>query len=158
MSEARSKSVIVFVDTKKDSYSKMPTIVQKGLSSEKAGRFIPKVVVTDTAVENSLAVIPYETLKSDAKKAFREVFKTASGDSDGGSGTNGYVGLAPRTTFSQENWTSADGRTIRATFVRLTGDDVTLTLANGKAATLSLDKFAEDSQKRAKELGAPPKS
>jgi len=55
--------------------------------------------------------------------------------------------------FVPEIWeSSTNGKTIKATFVSLNNDKITLKLTNGKLVTFSLDKLSEKSQQRAKAL------
>lgn len=54
------------------------------------------------------------------------------------------------------SWTSADGKTIKAGFVRLEGENVVLRLpANGKEASVALTRLSEASQKLARDCAAP---
>lgn len=54
------------------------------------------------------------------------------------------------------SWTSTEGKTIKAGFVRLEGDTVVLRLpANGKEAAVALSRLSEASQKLARDCAAP---
>ena len=54
------------------------------------------------------------------------------------------------------SWTNAEGKTIRAGFVRLDGDNVVLKMpANGQEVAYPLAKLNAESQQQAKEAGAP---
>ena len=51
-----------------------------------------------------------------------------------------------------EPWKDQRGRTIQATYVTSSESDVTLRLANGKAATIQLTTLSDESQARVKEI------
>jgi hypothetical protein len=51
-----------------------------------------------------------------------------------------------------ESWTGSNGKTLQARFVSLADDKVTLEMEDGKTHTLPLDRLAESSRNRAKEL------
>lgn len=54
------------------------------------------------------------------------------------------------------SWTSTEGKTIKAGFVRLEGETVVLRLpANGKEAAVALSRLSEASQKLARDCAAP---
>lgn len=54
------------------------------------------------------------------------------------------------------SWTSTEGKTIKAGFVRLEGDTVVLRLpANGKEAAVAMSRLSEASQKLARDCAAP---
>lgn len=57
--------------------------------------------------------------------------------------------------FEAERWTNSEGKAIRATFVSLDGENITLIIARKKnPSTFPLNKLNEVSQDRAKELAA----
>jgi len=57
--------------------------------------------------------------------------------------------------FELEPWTNTEGKAIKATFVSLTGEDITLAMPRKKnPSTFPLTKLNEASQTRAKELAA----
>lgn len=51
-----------------------------------------------------------------------------------------------------ESWTGSNGKTLQARFIRLVDDKVTLEMEDGKTYTLPLDRLAESSRERAREL------
>lgn len=54
------------------------------------------------------------------------------------------------------SWTSTEGKTIKAGFVRLEGENVVLRLpANGQEASVALSRLSEASQKLARDCAAP---
>ncbi len=53
---------------------------------------------------------------------------------------------------AMETWIGNNGKSIQATFIALTGDQISLELKNGKTSSFPLSRLAEESQKRAKEL------
>ncbi len=56
-------------------------------------------------------------------------------------------------TFAEETWESAqNGKSMQATFVSLTGDNITLKKANGQTVTFSTSHLSEKSRQRAEEL------
>ena len=54
--------------------------------------------------------------------------------------------------FEMESWTNTKGKTIRAQFVSLEGEQITLKKADGKTVSFKLSLLSEKSQERAKEL------
>ena len=138
---AKSKAVVVYLSTKKDSQSDFPKAVQGLISSPEAGKFIPKLALTDSAASEPIGVISYKALKADARDALRDVFKAAEPEEE----------AVSKVSFSPESWTSADGRELTATFRSLSGDQVTLILEKGTSTSLPLSRLSAKSQERAKE-------
>jgi len=62
--ELKSSTILVYVRNKND----MPKNVAKTLS--KRGKFIPKVAVYDSAIEEELGLVIYEEIKKDGGDAF----------------------------------------------------------------------------------------
>lgn len=60
----------------------------------------------------------------------------------------------PMAELKAENWTNSKGQTVKATFVKLDGEKITLRLANGKESTFNLNVLSTESIARAKELAA----
>ncbi len=59
-------------------------------------------------------------------------------------------------TVVVETWeSSTNNKTIRASFVSLDGNSVSLKLETGKVVTFSMDKLSKKSQSRARELSSP---
>ena len=52
-----------------------------------------------------------------------------------------------------QTWTSVDGRSIQAKFVRMEGDDVVIQRNDGQTFTLPLSKLSPESQELAKKRG-----
>jgi hypothetical protein len=71
----RSKSVIVFVNTKdqENNWKLLPKAVQASLSG--GGNFIPKIAVTDATAETTTASLSYTAYKADNRKSIRELKK-----------------------------------------------------------------------------------
>ncbi len=75
---------------------------------------------------------------------------------DGGSNvaSKSSSGLMPRTEtppHSQPmNWTNAEGKTIRASFVKIIGEKITLRMANGKSYEIAMSTLSADSQLQAR--------
>ena len=70
----KSKSVIIYVESDQASQASLPSIVLAAMNG--GGNHIPKVVVTDAAVESATATITYDTYKADERKSLKE-FKKA---------------------------------------------------------------------------------
>lgn len=92
---------------------------------------------------------------SDIKKITEWISEGASFDKDAPK-------LAVATTAPKKDlppimsWTNAEGKTIKAGFVRLDGENVVLRLpANGAEASVPLAKLSEASQKLARDCAAP---
>ena len=64
-------------------------------------------------------------------------------------GTAAPMAAAPAAS-APTSWTSSDGKTIEATFVRLAGDQITLRLPNGTDYTFPLTRLSPESQTQAK--------
>lgn len=147
----KSSFVLVFVDSSKGDFNKLPDPAKQALGSSEAGNFIPKMAVLDPEVKDSFGVIPYEALKEgrsafrDVKKKVRDFFENA-----------GKSASATAKSTSMEPWTSADGRAIQAKFLKLEGSTVSLLLSNGQTFNCPMDKLSEGSRKRAEELAANP--
>ncbi len=55
---------------------------------------------------------------------------------------------------SVQQWVNAEGKKIRATFVRLQGNSVMLKLENGRTVSYPLSKLSKESQKQARDLSS----
>lgn len=64
--ELGSKTIMVYVR----STGELPATVKDAL---RPGKFIPKIAVFDPTLTNTLGTVTYESVKDDARKAFREV-------------------------------------------------------------------------------------
>lgn len=62
----KSKAVIVYVDSPSTTsvWPTLPSAVKKGLE---AGKFIPKIAITDASTENLITSLNYDTYKQDNK-------------------------------------------------------------------------------------------
>ena len=147
---AKSKTILVYLSTKKDNSASFPKGVLDAFKMEGAGKFIPKLAITNSSGEEAIAIVGYETLKVDAKGAIRDALKASEPEE-----AESASALADRPSFSQENWTSSEGATIAATFRSLDGENLTLILADGRTTVLPLARLSEESQTRAKELANP---
>lgn len=67
--EFKNKAILVNVDKLEEA----PETVSKLLSSR--GKYVPKVAIFDSAVKEDIALLTYEDIKENGKKAFREVLK-----------------------------------------------------------------------------------
>lgn len=147
----KSSFVLVFVDSSKGDYNKLPAPAKQALSSSEAGNYIPKMAVLDPEVKESFGAIRYEALKEgrtafrDVKKKVKEFFENA-----------GKTASAAGKPASAEAWTSADGRTLQAKFVKKEGSTVSLLLENGQMFNCPIEKLSEGSRKRAEELASNP--
>jgi hypothetical protein len=74
ISAVKSKTVIVYVNStsNKESLSKLPEFVQQAFM---AGKYIPKLVVTDSAVSKVCASLTYEAYKEDDSKSIHSLRK-----------------------------------------------------------------------------------
>lgn len=59
----------------------------------------------------------------------------------------------PATPAPMQTWTSADGKTIQASFVRLEGENVVIKRSDGIVFTLPLSRLSPESQEQAKNSG-----
>ena len=138
------------MDSSKDDFSKLPNAAKSALSSSEAGRLIPRVAVLDPELKETFAAIPYEALH-DGRSAFRDVKKKVK---------TFFEAAAKNSTASKspanEAWTSADGRTIQAKFVKKEGSTVSLLLTNGQMFQCPVEKLSDGSRQRVEELAAKP--
>lgn len=92
---------------------------------------------------------------SDIKKITEWIVEGASFEKNDGS--KPMVVAAPKKDLPPiMSWTNAEGKTIRAGFVRLDGENVVLRMpANGQEVPYPLAKLSAESQKQAQDAGAP---
>ncbi len=72
--QLKSETIIVYADSKKGR-GKLPKIVAEALSSPKAGKYVPKVVVLDPDMTNVICIVPYARNENERKKLFQEAKK-----------------------------------------------------------------------------------
>lgn len=70
----KSKTVIVYLDSSNSApyWANLSPPVREGLI---AGKFIPKIVVTDATGENVIAALTYEEFKTDSRGSIRKMKK-----------------------------------------------------------------------------------
>jgi hypothetical protein len=139
----KDDSVIVFINGL-DLYDS-PDLVQTSMTSGLAlGSPLPIVATFDAALKKELGVVPYRMMKdANGFTAVKAAIAMNRGEE-----------VAPEKLAQAlpEMWKDSRGRTMRATFVKSAGDDVTFLLRNGKQSTLKLSDLSEASQKRVAEL------
>ena len=100
-----------------------------------------------------------EPLSAKEVKLLRQwIEEGASLDGKTGSSTKPSSGLQPRTPEGPpaplQDWTSTDGKTIKARYVRMSGDAVVIKTADNKSWKVPLSKLDAASQARAKAAAA----
>jgi len=151
----KSKSVVVYANSPED-WSSLPSIVQTALKSEASGKFIPKTVVVDAALSQTLAIVPYargsefdENL-NDARSTISKAFQA---------GVNKPTALPPAPSsfnnvaapeakpLEHRVWRSASGTEIRAALVKQTGGFVELQKEDGGRVKIKpMQLSAEDQE------------
>ncbi len=123
---------------------KTPVIVQEAMASKEAAGPIPIIAVFDPRVENMLGIVPYFHMKdvngfTDVKAALAALRGLPAGSNS-------------MTQHKPETWRNARGRSLEATYITSTSEEVTLRLTNGKSSTVPLSSLSQGSQDRAAEL------
>jgi hypothetical protein len=150
MDEMKTGSVVIFVDSEnKTDWEKIPIPVRNAIRSPEAGKYIPKLIVTDSTASNVVGVVGYTDLKGDkalnaVKRKLKEI--KASIPALTASTVNSLA------SASMEPWTNTEGKTITAAYVSATSTAITLKLQNGSTVVVPMEKLSADSQKRALEL------
>lgn len=145
--------MVVFANSKSE-WSSLP----RGAADlrSQGGRTIPMVFVTSSDGTTGIQAIPYESLKSDIRKAERELRKKleeaeiADEEGDAGEATREEL-LA----LSQA-WSNADGKTVTAAVAAVSGDSVTFVMPDGSRVEYPLAKLSADSRERLSKLVATP--
>jgi hypothetical protein len=150
--------VVVFANSKTE-WSSLPPGAAS-LRSEGGGT-IPMVFVTSADGAEGIMAITYDSLKSDIRKADRELRKkletvavtpesepTAPGsDTEAGTGKL----LAP-----SQGWSNADGKSITAAVAALSGTAVSFVMPNGSVVEYPLEKLSAESRDRLAKLTPAP--
>ena len=132
----------------KSNWASLPKSVQAGLSHKDAGKFIPKVVITDSQTNKNLLSIRYEDWKNESKTMkkvdsyFEAIEKEKSDEQD--------KKLAEKRKYY--SWKNFEGKIIQAQFVQLSNQTVTLKMRSGKTVNYALDKLNTESQALAKSI------
>lgn len=115
------------------------------------------VFVTTADGSKGIDAIPYETLKSDARKAARDLRKKLEDvDVLGGEPESEQVEDAPSdevTLLSEpESWTNSDGKAIRAAIRKVEDGQVEFIMPQGNSVMYPLSKLSAESQAKIAEL------
>ena len=121
-----------------------PQIVQDAMASEEAAGPIPIIALTDAKAEKLAGVVPYLAMKDE--RGFTAARKKL------GELRGVELPVAKAVARPAETWVSIEGRKLLASFVRQTGDSVTLRLSNGRDVTMPMERLDTAGQKRAREL------
>ncbi len=150
--ELRRKTVVVYADSEKES-GLLPKIVNTALGSEKAGRYIPKTVIVDSALENVLAIVPYASgeqmneLLREAGKALPRT--TPPSPAPGGApspGNNKGADDALGVSRPMRVWTSRAGTKVKAAFVQEINPVVILKKEDGTTIRLITHDLSKQDQ------------
>jgi len=144
----RSVASIVFIDSQKSDWAGLPKAVKTGLSHADAGKFIPKVTFTDIDAQKHILSVRYESWNEESKLV-REIKKTLKEEE-----SNNITSAEPSKSKPQQylEWKNLEGKAIKAKYVKLEDDLVTLILVSGSTVKYPINKLTEDSQKLAKSL------
>lgn len=127
----------------------MPLAAKKLANSKEAGKFIPKLLVTSADGKKPIGAVTYEQLKDDARKAARAMRKkieqAKTEDEETESAAHSKF-LAP-----EQEWTNAQGKTIRAAVVSVAGGSVEF-LMKGKQVTYPMSKLSDSSKQKLESL------
>ena len=137
--------MIVFINGL-DLYESSELVQEAFTTGPALGSPLPIVASFDPGLTKVLGVLDYHSMKDKSgfpavKKALSEL-RGKDADSDKQTQTN----------HLPEMWKDSRGRELRATYVKSTGEDVTLRLKNGTVSTLKISLLSEASQKRVTEL------
>lgn len=149
------------MDSKTGDINKLSSEIRQKFSEPSMGSYIPRLVIASANAEKVISGYSYKQLK-EAKKCSRDLSKKLkeinpltglSGDEETDDSEEVVESEDDTTTvYTPETWVSAQGKRIRATFVSLNGDQLTLKLKGGKTYTMPLSKLNASSQTRAKDL------
>lgn len=148
--------MVVFANSKTE-WSSLPP----GAASlrSQGGGTIPMVFVTSADGADGITAITYDSLKSDMRKADRELRKkletvavkteseTTAPESDAEAGNL----LAP-----SQGWSNADGKSITAAVAALSGTTVSFVMPNGSVVEYPLEKLSAESRDRLAKLTPAP--
>ena len=142
--QLKDHSVIVFINGL-DLYESSELVQEAFTTGPALGSPLPIVASFDAGLTKVLGVLDYDSMKD--KSGFPAVKKALSklGGNDADKKTT-------QTNHLPEMWKDSTGRTLQATYVNSTGEDVSLRLKDGKVSTLKLSLLSEASQKRVTEL------
>jgi hypothetical protein len=156
----RSSGTLVYANSKKH-WNSMP----KGAREIQAqgGRTIPIVLVTTADAEKGLRAISYATMKSDMRKAVRELrdfLETADvlggGDAGPGDGAGDKPDAGPddgdELLAESQVWTNSQGRKITAAVRAVSVGKVMFVMPDGKVVPYPLIKLSDESREKIEEL------
>ncbi len=148
----------MFLHTKTDKYADFPKAVQTGLRHPDSGKFIPKTVFTDASAENFLLCVRYESWKKASKtmRNIKKVLKEKESEIVGSAKESEKKVTEDKDEDAEEVeyrlWKNASGKRIKAHFLGLSDDKVSLRMPNGKSVKYPMSKLSSESQELAKSL------
>jgi len=131
-----------------------------------AGGTIPIVLVTTADAEKGLKAFSYNTMKSDMRKAVRELrdfLETADvmgggggdavgADKDGDDKSEATSEAGGDLIAETQEWTNTSGNTITAAIRAVTAGKVMFVMPGGKVVPYPMIKLSDESQKKIEEL------
>lgn len=125
--ELKSSTVLVYTDSKQQS----PGIVSKALSER--GKYIPKVAVFDSSIEEQLGLVIYEEIKQDGDDAFDDLKKRIRAYKKAAHPKKREVSRFEATkSYAERTWTNESGASFKGSFVSATDDTVTIRRSSDK--------------------------
>ncbi len=149
----KARTVVVYMANGKE-FTLAPAIVQQGLLSDRAGKYIPQTVVVDPEYKEIIAIIPYDTSAAEMKASVSRAKKSISkffADRETGNPPASLSGDSPPAV---RTWTSQSGATIEAMFVKCVLDVVYLETEDGRTIQIPINKLSPEDQTNARRAGA----
>jgi hypothetical protein len=154
--------VVVFADSRTESAS-LPAGANQVRGA--AGNVIPLAMVTNSDGSAGIRGISYTELKSDTRKAVRELKKlieekggveaaAGAASAAGAAGTAAKAGDPEKpksetdALASAQEWTNVDGKKITAAVLKIMENNVEFMLPDGTTTLYPIDKLAEESRVR----------
>ena len=131
-----------------------------------AGGTIPIVLVTTADAEKGLKAFSYNTMKSDMRKAVRELRDfletadvmgggggdAAGADKDGDDKSEATSEAGDDLIAETQAWTNTSGKTITAAIRAVTAGKVMFVMPDGNVVPYPMIKLSDESQKKIEEL------
>lgn len=161
----RNLGVLVLIDTRHDR-ELIPDGVRSLLSSGSYGNTIPMVFVTSPDGSKGITGASYASLSGDIRGTRRDLQREISEAGDLLAAASGMTGddeesaaagpvesdPGPALLAETQEWSNADGRSIRAAVERIEGDTVRFLMPNGSTADYPIANLSEESRERISQL------
>lgn len=147
------KTVVVYADCNTER-PKLPAAVQQALQTPEAGRFIPMTVITDAALTNVLAIVPYVRGDAEQEQLLKDVLKKLPKATPMSAAAHTLAprpglpmaGIPPAEGREFRTWKSLSGATIEAALVQERSGRVRLKTRDGSSVEIMVANLAKDDQ------------